>query len=106
MSGDVNEHVALATPDRLSVSVIVHVTFCAAAVVLIAAGVKLNAVSAGAAVSQSAGTRDHPRAVEKTATTMGRRRCLIGSPSDERNVRGKRRFHLSHVHANARNLVP
>ena len=68
-----NVHVALATPESASVSVMLHVTVCDAEVVLIADGVKLNAVSAGAAVSQSASTGVHPRpAKHKTAAKAAR----------------------------------
>lgn len=53
-SGAVKVHVALATPAGVSVSVMLQVTVCDASVVSIDAGEKLNAVSAGGAVSHCA----------------------------------------------------
>jgi hypothetical protein len=53
-SGAVKVHVALATPDRSSVSVMLQLTVAEAEVVLIDEGEKLNAVRSGAAVSHTA----------------------------------------------------
>ncbi len=52
--GGVKPHEALVTPERLSVNVMVQVTFAGPAVVLTAFGTKVNAVRTGAAVSQTA----------------------------------------------------
>lgn len=68
-SGAVNVQVAVATPDRSSVSVMLQATVAEAEVVLIAAGEKLNPVRSGAVVSQTARTGDHDTAENSTAAS-------------------------------------
>jgi hypothetical protein len=66
------------TPESASVSVMLHVTVCDAEVVLIADGVKLNPVSAGAVVSQSARTTDPPSPPDNKSATNAVRTPLQG----------------------------
>jgi hypothetical protein len=72
-SGAVKVHVALDTPDRSSVNVMLHVTVCEASVVSIVGGEKLNAVSTGAAESHWARAGDHAAATRTRKATESTR---------------------------------
>ena len=69
----------LVTPASASVSVMLQVTVCAADVVLIEDGVKLNPVSTGAVVSQSAhpGNHERPASRENAEVHIKRAKTLL-----------------------------